>query len=47
MEALEARGDIAEALRVHEQLLRLLREELGTAPGPAIQEVYRRLLEAT
>jgi DNA-binding SARP family transcriptional activator len=47
MEALEARGDVAEALRVHEQLLRLLREELGTVPGPAIQEVYRRLLAAT
>ena len=35
MEAHEAAGNPAEALRAFEDLRRLLREELGTAPGPA------------
>ncbi len=44
MEALEARGNVAEALRVFDGLRVLLREELGVAPGRAAQELHRRLL---
>ena len=47
MEALERRGDVAEALRVYDRLRVLLRDELGVAPSPTVQSVYRRLLEAT
>jgi SARP family transcriptional regulator, regulator of embCAB operon len=48
MEALERRGNVAEALRVYDRLRILLRDELGIAPSPAVQSVYRRLLgEAT
>ena len=45
MELLAARGNIAEALRVHETLRVLLREELGATPGPPIQAVHLRLLK--
>jgi DNA-binding SARP family transcriptional activator len=44
MEALERRGNIAEALRAYERLRVLLREELGIAPSPALQAIHRRLL---
>jgi hypothetical protein len=44
MEALERRGNLAEALRAYERLRVLLREELGVAPSPAVQAVHRRLL---
>jgi DNA-binding SARP family transcriptional activator len=44
MEALEQRGNVAEALLVYDRLRTLLREELGIAPGPALQAVHRRLL---
>jgi DNA-binding SARP family transcriptional activator len=44
MEALERRGNIAEALRAYERLRVLLREELGIAPGPALQAIHQRLL---
>ena len=44
MEALELRGNVAEALLVYDRLRVLLREELGIAPSPAVQTVYRRLL---
>ncbi len=44
MEALERRGNVAEALRAYDRLRVLLREELGVAPSPAVQSVYRRLL---
>jgi DNA-binding SARP family transcriptional activator len=47
MEALEQRGNIAEALRVYDRLRVLLRDELGIAPSPAVQSVYRRLLGET
>jgi DNA-binding SARP family transcriptional activator len=47
MEALERRGNVAEALRVYDRLRVLLREELGIAPSPAVQRVYRRLLGET
>src|SRR5215207_525881 len=45
MEALERRGNVAEALRVYERLRVLLREELGIAPSPTVQAVHRRLLQ--
>ena len=44
MEALEASGNVAEALRVYDRLRVLLREELGVAPGHAAQQLHRRLL---
>ena len=44
MEALAARENVAEALRVYERLRVLLREELGVAPGAASQELHRALL---
>ena len=44
MEALERRGNVAEAMRVYDRLRVLLRDELGIAPSPAVQSVYRRLL---
>jgi DNA-binding SARP family transcriptional activator len=44
MEALEQRGNVAEALRAYERLRILLREELGTAPSRTLQAVHRRLL---
>jgi SARP family transcriptional regulator, regulator of embCAB operon len=44
MEALERGGNAAEALRVYDRLRLLLRDELGTAPSPPVQKVYRRLL---
>jgi DNA-binding SARP family transcriptional activator len=44
MEALEARGNVAEALRIYDALRVLLHEELGVAPGRAAQELHRRLL---
>jgi SARP family transcriptional regulator, regulator of embCAB operon len=45
MEALERRGNVAEALRAYERLRVLLRDELGIAPSPAVQAVHRRLLQ--
>jgi SARP family transcriptional regulator, regulator of embCAB operon len=47
MEALERRGNVAEALRVYDRLRVLLRDELGVAPGPAVQSVHRRVLGGT
>ena len=44
MEAHEAAGNPAEALRAFEELRRLLREELGTAPGPGAMAVHDRVL---
>lgn len=44
MLTLDRRGNRAEALRVYEELRRLLRDELGTAPSPATQELHRSLL---
>ena len=46
MEALERRGNVAEALRAYERLRVLLREELGIAPSPAVQAVHQRLLQS-
>lgn len=44
MEAMAARDNVAEALRVYDRLRRLLRDELGVAPGAAAQDLHRRLL---
>jgi DNA-binding SARP family transcriptional activator len=44
MEALEQASNGAEALLVYDRLRVLLRDELGIAPSPAVQTVYRRLL---
>jgi DNA-binding SARP family transcriptional activator len=44
MKALAESGNNAEALRVYDGLRLLLRDELGIAPSPAVQSVYRRLL---
>ena len=44
MEALEQRGNVAEALLAYDRLRVLLREELGVAPSRALQSVHRRLL---
>jgi DNA-binding SARP family transcriptional activator len=44
MGALAAHGNSAEALGVYETLRVLLREELGTAPSPATQDLHRALL---
>jgi DNA-binding SARP family transcriptional activator len=46
MEALEAEGNVAEALVVYEALRRRLRDELGTSPSEPLQAVYLRLLGA-
>lgn len=46
METLEAGDNIAEGLLVYEQLRRLLREELGVAPGLRAQALHKRLLGA-
>jgi DNA-binding SARP family transcriptional activator len=44
MEALLMRGNCAEAIRVHDGLRRLLRDELGINPSAATQEIHKRLL---
>jgi len=44
MRALEAQGNVAEAMRVYDELRRLLRDELGMAPGPDVQALHERLL---
>ena len=44
IEALAARGDIAEATLAYDRLRTLLRDELGTTPAPAIVALHDRLL---
>jgi len=44
MDVLEALGNTAEALLVYEDLRRRLADELGTGPGPELQERHTRLL---
>jgi tetratricopeptide (TPR) repeat protein len=44
MEALAARGNVAEALRVFDTLRTLLRDELGTTPSPETIAAHERLL---
>jgi DNA-binding SARP family transcriptional activator len=45
MEALERRGNVAEALRAYDALRLLLRDELGVEPSSEVQLVHRRLLD--
>jgi DNA-binding SARP family transcriptional activator len=47
MEALERRGNLAEALRAYDRLRVLLREELGIAPSPTLQALHQRLLQGS
>jgi DNA-binding SARP family transcriptional activator len=47
MEALERRGNGAEALLAYDRLRVLLRDDLGIAPSPAVQGIYLRLLDKT
>jgi DNA-binding SARP family transcriptional activator len=47
MAALEAQGNVAEALVVYEGLRQHLRSELGVSPAEHLQAVYRRLLGAS
>ena len=44
MEALAARGNVAEALLAYERVRTLLRDELGVAPSRRLQAVHTRLL---
>jgi DNA-binding SARP family transcriptional activator/tetratricopeptide (TPR) repeat protein len=44
MEALAARGNAAEAMRVFDRLRTLLRDELGTSPSPDAIAAHQRLL---
>jgi SARP family transcriptional regulator, regulator of embCAB operon len=44
MDTLAAQGNVGEAMRVYDLARTTLREELGLAPGPAIQEAHSRLL---
>jgi DNA-binding SARP family transcriptional activator/tetratricopeptide (TPR) repeat protein len=44
MEALAAGGNVAEALRVYDELRLLLRDELGVPPATEVQALHRRLL---
>jgi DNA-binding SARP family transcriptional activator len=44
MQALAARGNVAEALAVYERARTVLRDQLGIPPGPAIHEIHTTLL---
>jgi DNA-binding SARP family transcriptional activator len=44
MEAFSKQGNVAEGLRVYESLRGLLREALGAAPSPTVQQMHERLL---
>ena len=44
MQALAARGNVAEALGVYERARSVLRDELGVPPGPAIHQIHATLL---
>jgi DNA-binding SARP family transcriptional activator len=47
MEALSAQHNLAEALRVYNQLSDCLRDQLGVSPSPATRELYQHLLAQT
>jgi DNA-binding SARP family transcriptional activator len=47
MAALEAQGNVAEALVVYEALRQRLRSELGVSPAEPLQSAHRRLLSAS
>ena len=44
MQALEAQGNVAEALLAYDELRRRLRDELGVSPSEPVQAAYRSLL---
>jgi DNA-binding SARP family transcriptional activator len=44
MECHARAGDLAAALQVYDRARRVLRDQLGTAPGPELQELHGRLL---
>jgi SARP family transcriptional regulator, regulator of embCAB operon len=44
MQALQAMGNRAEAVRAYDELRQLLRDELGIGPSPATQELHKQLL---
>jgi len=44
MEALAQRGNVAQALQVYDDLVRLLSDELGVPPSPATRDLHARLL---
>jgi DNA-binding SARP family transcriptional activator len=44
MEGLDAQGNTAEAMLVHDRLRSTLREEVGVSPSAEIQALHRRLL---
>ncbi|MCB9373832.1 MAG: AAA family ATPase [Microthrixaceae bacterium] len=46
VEALVVDGRVAEALRTYERARRLLADEVGAAPGPALDAAYRSALDA-
>lgn len=46
MRALEAQGNVAEALTVYETARERLRDELGMSPAEPLQSIHRRLLGA-
>jgi DNA-binding SARP family transcriptional activator len=45
MRAHLAQGDRAAALGVYEDMRRMLRDQLGAVPGPAVRELHAELLE--
>ena len=47
MAALQAQGNVAEALQTFERLRTLLRDELGTVPSPELRAAHARLLAPT
>jgi SARP family transcriptional regulator, regulator of embCAB operon len=44
MRALAAQDNVAEAVRVHERLRCLLRDELGTTPSASVRAIYEELV---
>jgi len=44
METLTAQGNVAEALLAYDRLVRILRDDLGTTPAPAVAALHERLL---
>ena len=46
MQALESQANVAEGLLVYDELRCRLRDELGAAPGEALQQLHDRLLRS-
>jgi SARP family transcriptional regulator, regulator of embCAB operon len=47
MDALAAQGNLGDAMRIYDRARTTLGQELGIAPGPAIQQAHARLLGAS